>query len=141
MWKRRDSTGGIAPAGVGDECDAYLAGEWAEFCLAHGAPLPPWAWLNHVAHAPEAALARAVQPGRGPWTTPTEWDGLRRSVVESLFRHAEERRVTVSQLQRAVLVPIELSLFEHHDRRLGNNELLFRILSALRHPSAQAGPR
>jgi len=141
MWKRRDGDGVASTTGPGDECDAYLAGDWAEFCLAQGLPVPPWAWLNRVAHAPEAVLGGAVRRRPGPQLTPTEWDGLRRSVVESLFRHAAERGVTVSHLQRAVLVPIELSLFEHHDRRFGNSALLFRILSALRHPSAQAGPR
>jgi len=140
MWKWWEPEEGGAGRGLGDECDAFLAGEWAEYRRARGHEVPPWAWLNRVAHAPAHVLELAFRiPARGRETD--EWTRLRTCVVASLFRQADENRMTVTELQGAALVPIELVLFSTDDPPRSNPELLVLILAALSHPSAQAGPR
>jgi hypothetical protein len=140
MWKWWEPEEGGAGRGLGDECEAFLAGEWAEYRLARGQVVPPWAWLNRVAHAPANGLVLAIRIPSSARET-DEWTRLRTCVVESLFRQAEENRMTVTELQRAALVPIELALFAADGPPRPNLELLVLILAALSHPSAQAGPR
>jgi len=140
MWKWWEPEEGGAGRGLGDECEAFLAGEWAEYRRTRGRDVPAWAWLNRVAHAPAHVLVLAIRtPVYGRETD--EWSRLRTCVVESLFRQADEKRMTVAELQRAALVPIELALFADDGSPRRNPELLVQILAALRHPSAQAGPR
>ena len=42
------------------ECEAFLAGRWADTHRATGHPLPRWAWLNQAAHADLASLREAA---------------------------------------------------------------------------------
>jgi hypothetical protein len=140
MWKWWEPEERGAGLGLGDECEAFLAGEWAEYRLARGRDVPAWAWLNRVAHAPAHVLVLAIRtPSSGRETD--EWTRLRTCVVESLFRQADENGMTVAELQWAALVPIELILFANDGPPRPNPELLAQILAALTHPSAQAGPR
>lgn len=70
------------------------------------------------------------------------WTEFRSSVVDLLLKQAEDTGRSVEELQASVLVPIELALFARHDSRLpADAVLLVSILAALRHPSAQSGPR
>jgi hypothetical protein len=131
---------GSAGQGLGDECEAFLAGEWAEYRRARRQDVPTWAWLNRVAHAPAHGLVLAIRVPASARQT-DEWTRLWTCVVEALFRQADENGMTVAELQRATLVPIELTLFANDGLPQPNPELLVRILSALTHPSAQAGPR
>lgn len=126
--------------GLGDECEAWLAGRWAEHLDTRHQAVPSWAWLNQVAHASEEALQTMSQP---PEKNPRDdqWSWLRACVAEALIKRASERGVTVADLQRSVLVPIELALFGDESRRMGDTELMIMVLAALRHPSAHPGPR
>lgn len=146
MWKKarpndRDAETGAGDSGLGDECEAYLRGEWAEYLRAHGQAVPRWAWLNRVAHAPEEALRLAHR--RPVWCGQHEdvWTEFRSSVADLLFKQAEDSGRTVDELQASVLVPIELALFARHESRLpADAVLLVCILAALRHPSARPDP-
>ena len=146
MWKRarrndRDTKPGPGDAGLGDECEAYLRGEWAEYLRAHGQAVPRWAWLNRVAHAPEQAL-RLTHCGPA-WCGQHEdvWTEFRSYVADLLLKQAEDTGRTVEELQTSVLVPIELALFARDESRLPADAiLLVRIMAALRHPSARSGP-
>lgn len=138
-WKKRASNEPDPDGGLGEECEAWLAGRWAEYLAGLGEPVPRWAWLNQVAHASEKAV-RAMT--RLPTVNNDEWLRLRGCVAESLIKEAAGKGVSVAELQRSVLLPIESALF--HDAnlyRFGNPELMVRILAALHHPSAQPGSR
>jgi hypothetical protein len=146
MWKRTRPDDGNAEfgandGGLGDECEAYLRGEWAEFLLASGQGVPRWAWLNRVAHGPEKAL-RLMHRGPAWWGQHEDaWTEFRSPVVELLLKQAEETGRTVEEIQAGVLVPIELALFARDESRLpADAVLLVRVLAALRDPSAQSGP-
>ena len=141
MWwkKRTPKEPENRDAQLGDECEAWLEGRWAEYLAAHGEPVPSWAWLNQVTHASE----RAVRAMAGvPAFRSDDWFKLRGCVAEALLKEAAEKGVSIGELQRAVLLPIECALF--HDEglhRFGDPQLIIRILAALRHPSAQPGSR
>ena len=139
MWMRRAPKEPEQPGGVGDECEAWLAGEWAEYRTARGQGVPSWAWLNRVAHCPEQALRLMTR--MPAWTYRNdEWFRLRGCVAESLLKQAAEKRVSVDELQRSVLVPIECEMFGHDNPgRPANAQLMLRVLAALHHPSAQPG--
>ena len=140
MWsKKRASNEPDPDDGLGGECEAWLEGRWAEYLAVRGEPVPRWAWLNQVAHASEKAV-RAMT--RLPAVNDDEWFRLRGCVAESLIKEAAGKGVTVADLQRSVLLPIECALFGDESMyRFGNPELMVRILAALHHPSAQPGSR
>lgn len=138
-WKKRASNEPDPDGGLGDECEAWLAGAWAEYLAGQGEPVPHWAWLNQVAHGSEKAIRSMT---RLPAVNHDEWFRLRGCVAESLIKEAAGKGVSVADLQRSVLIPIECALFDDEGLyRFGNPELMVRILAALHHPSAQPGPR
>ena len=67
MRKRRAPKEPELSDGIGDECEAWLSGEWAEYLAAHGEEVPPWAWLNRVAHCSEQVLR--VMTRMPTWTS------------------------------------------------------------------------
>lgn len=146
MWNRArpnewDGKPDADDDGLGDECDAYLRGEWAEYLRARGYAVPRWAWLNRVAHAPEQAL-RLTQRDR-VWCGRHEddWTEFQSSLADLLLKQADDTGRTVEEIQASVLVPIELALFARDDSHLPADAiLLVRILAALRDPSERPGP-
>ena len=138
MWKRWEPAELSEPDSVGVECEAFLAGEWAEYREAHGDDVPHWAWLNRVAHAPEPALRVAARAPAWGQRSYDEWTRLRLCVAEGLVDQAAAKGVSASDLQRLALVPLELALFDDEQlSRLSDAELLGRVLTALQHPSGQ----
>ena len=142
MLKRWEPAELSGPHGLGDECEAFLAGEWAEYRAAHHEEVPHWAWLNRVTHAPETALRLAVRaPGWGQRPI-DDWTRLRLCVVDTLLEQAANKAVSVAELQHSALLPLELALFaDEETSQLTDAELLARSLAALRHPSSNPGPR
>ena len=138
MWERWEPAELSEPDSVGVECEAFLAGEWAEYREAHGDDVPHWAWLNRVAHVSETALRLAArEPVWGPRTY-DDWTRLRLCVAERLLEQATVKAMSVAQLQRLALVPLELALFgDERLSRLSDAELLGRALAALQHPLDQ----
>ena len=138
MTPTPEPDGPLRPAGVGEECDAFLAGEWAEHLAANGEPVPAWAWLNHVAHGPLEELRALTQTPAWGHASMKEWDRLQACVADTLFRRARQVSTDVPTLQRQVLVPLELMLLgDERVRRLGNPELLVYTLGLLRSSSSQ----
>lgn len=140
MWMRAQPDHQDAGEGVGEECEAFLRGEWAEYRRARGEDVPRWAWLNRVAHAPEQALRLMSPPGAISDRHVDGWTEFRFSVADALVKRADERGMAIAELQASVLVPIELALFARDDSRLpADAVLLVRILAALRRPSVESG--
>ena len=118
MWRRKkdnDATAGTDPVadclstGVGDECEAFLAGQLVAHFLNRRRPIPPVAWLNRVVHATANELAilavgitDTYQPGT--WTRAVSY--LARTVQE----RARETGRPVDEIQRELLLPLELEL-------------------------------
>jgi len=132
MWERRRfEPESVTAAGVGEECEAFVSGRWVEYLEARGELVPSWAWLNRVVHAdPEELRALRVPPRRHQLE---DWSQARTFLAVELLDLADERPEAAADLQRDVLVPFELALFDDADaRRLTPGQLLARILPLLR---------
>jgi hypothetical protein len=87
-----------------DECEAFLAGRWAETREDTTRPLPMWAWLNPIAHGDleqVRALAAVVDPPSGP-------ERLQAAVAQAVLGALPATELP--RVQREVLVPLELRL-------------------------------
>jgi hypothetical protein len=118
IWRKRDSrperAAAVHPAaltvGVGEECEAYLAGRLAYYFQAHGRPVPPVAWLNTVVHATPAELAvLSNELNRG--VPALAWRRAVGYLARSLLERSRETGRPLDQLQTELLVPLELELF------------------------------
>lgn len=92
-----------------EECTAFLHGAYPAWLAGHGLPVPPWAWLNPVAHATLTQLA-ALAAGRSEPVDaePQEsmsWAGVTMELAAQLVDVDD-----LAERQRRSLVPLELRL-------------------------------
>ena len=88
------------------ECQAFLDGRYAEMMEEAGATAPPWSWMNLLAHGTmdEIRLAAdAIQDAEG-------WRMAQAYVAGEMVEAIDGGRTTLRQLQRGVLVPLELDV-------------------------------
>ena len=81
-WWELEPLPADAPEELGDECEAFQAGRWAEFRSARGREVPSWAWLNQVAHVSETDLRVLVRARVWRRRKADEWTGLRAAEIE-----------------------------------------------------------
>jgi hypothetical protein len=107
MWRRSADS---VITELAQECEAFLGGRFAEEVGASGSRIPAWAWTNLLAHGTEDELraADAAVPTGAIAADPT-WHSAR-SYLASRVLDAAARYGPLEQLQRAVLLPIELEL-------------------------------
>jgi hypothetical protein len=87
-----------------DECEAFLAGHWAETREDNARPLPMWAWLNPIAHGDVEqvrALGAVANPSSGP-------ERLQAAVARAVLNAVSASELP--RVQRELLVPLELRL-------------------------------
>jgi len=103
MWRRRDDALGEE---LVEECESFLGGDYVERCETRGASVPPWAWMNVLAHGTEAEI-RAAAANR-----PEHDDGRQALafVAGELVDLIDDGRVDLEAFQRDVLVPLELDV-------------------------------
>lgn len=88
------------------ECEAFLAGAYADACHRLGLRAPVWTWLNEAAHADADrlhAIASAIEPAHADIERRTRAT-LARAVVSAMSDRS------LADLQRELLVPLELRL-------------------------------
>lgn len=90
---------------LGDECDAYVAGDYLAYARCHGLPLSAWMWLNEIAHGSPDHVAYAAANG-----SRHGWDGTSAVLAQALL--AATAGTDTSSIQRSVLVPLELELID-----------------------------
>jgi hypothetical protein len=93
------------------ECDVYLSGRYAEYLETRNRPIPDWAWLSVLAHAPPEQLRALVAQdphcdGR-PTRTTVWWQAVGFLAGEILSRQDSDQ--ILDELRRSVLVPLELT--------------------------------
>ena len=93
---------------LAEECEAFLAGRWADCRRLQDRPLPRWAWLNQAAHADVGRLREAAARPADK----TSWRGDDIQAVLARAVLAASASGDLARLQREVLVPLELRLMD-----------------------------
>ena len=119
--------------GVADECEAFISGSYAEFLAERGGDVPTWAVLNVLAHTDLDRLRTRAESGlvaeldqRQGWVTASRL--LRRELVELVG----EDEGLLANLQRTVLIPLELQLARESDTELEPRAVVVSTRAALR---------
>ena len=91
---------------LADECEAYIAGQYAGIWPASSGTLPAWVQLNEVAHAPLAHLVTVADraPSDGVATT---WPDVRALLARMLVEVADHDEGEARRLQMEILQPLE----------------------------------
>lgn len=120
------------------ECEAFLAGTYADFVEALGGRVPGWAWANLLAHgclddlrtaATVLHFARSVHPSGG-------WRSARGYLADEVVGLVDGGTWSLPDLQAQVLVPLELRLVSERTRVTTPTALVTAVRAAL-----GAGPR
>lgn len=96
-------------------CEALLEGSYVEQLEEWGSPVPPWAWMNLLAHATDETLRQAAT-GRPPrrLRRTDVWHRARCYLAGEVLDAAAQLG-TLRSVQAQILVPLELELM--HCRR------------------------
>ena len=114
------------------DCEAFLLGTYVEHLEMRTRPVPVWAWTNLLAHGSREDLSAAAADRHGGWSSSHRWR-LARALVASEVLQAVRRGATLADLQREVLVPIELAIADHRGARAWTQQRwLDTVRSALR---------
>lgn len=94
-----------------EDCEAFLAGRYLGGSNA-GATAPSWSWFARVAHGSVESLERLSGPIAASELRPEAlpWWRATRALATAVLTTAEERGIEVIELQRRVLIPLELAL-------------------------------
>lgn len=110
---------------------AFLLGHYAERLERQSVVVPVWAWTNLLAHGTEdelraeMACTRCGSVGSGAWRAARAY--LATEVLEAAGRES-----TLPELQRQVLVPLELSLATRSEvQRWNRQQWVAAVRSAL----------
>ncbi len=128
--------------GIGEECDAYLRGEYVEYASAMGWNIPVWAWINAVAHADQERLARLAVFGFRHDIAPAgrrEWNRAVSCIASAVLDEASRPGRELAELQSALFIPLELLLIEDESTwDLSPNQMVAVAVAVLRrHPSSR----
>jgi hypothetical protein len=110
------------------ECEAFLTSEFAESSVPAGEPVPVWAWINLLAHGTEEQLRREVIMPAGS----DNWHRARSLLAARLFANAAAGGTSLAEIQRDVLVPLELEMISSRTvDRWDPPQLVIGVLGAL----------
>ena len=128
--------------GVGEECDAYLRGDYVEYARTMGWEIPVWAWINAVAHADEEKLARLAVFGlRHDLSVGVrrEWNRAVSCIASAILEEASRPDRDLAEIQASLFVPLELLLIDDRSTwDLSPNQLVAVAVAVLRrHPSSR----
>lgn len=106
MWHRGPSSSAGA---LVVECEAVLAGSYAEHLRQRHCPAPPWAWMNLLAHGAVEDLRRASALIGGSGRA-QQWMAARAYLAGEVLGLVDQGLCPLDELQREVLIPLELRL-------------------------------
>jgi len=121
------------------DAEAFLAGEYANHLRRHRVAVPGWARLNRLAHGDLASLHQCRRPlataksaAFADWPEES-WRRAQQLLATELLKLVDNDPDKLSQVQRSVLVPLELRLIHvEEERSLTALELVQSTRSALR---------
>jgi hypothetical protein len=89
------------------ELEALLRGTYVEYLERRGHHVPPWAWINLLAHGSEDALRRAARTRRRRFFNVDGWRHARGYLAGEVIA-AAQRAGSLREIQTTVLIPLEL---------------------------------
>jgi hypothetical protein len=127
--------------GIGEECDAFLRGEYVEYASAMGWDTPVWAWMNAIAHADENRLAQIAVFGFRhdiALAGRREWNRAASCIASAVLDEVSRSGRRLTDLQNSLFIPLELLLIEDQSTwGLSSNQLVAVAVAVLRrHPSS-----
>lgn len=122
---QRDEGGELAAA-----CEAVLRGRYVEHLEERHCRVPAWAWVNLLAHGSAEDLENATSlAGDGQ---PQRWRAARAYLAGEILGVADRGGTSLRDLQRDVLVPLELHLASSEPTRGSRpGDLVTGVLAAL----------
>jgi hypothetical protein len=116
MWSRSERSKGHYLKSQGRqlvaECESFLVGELPAVFEDEGLPVPEWAWLSMLAHAPSDGLVRPMDggtTGRFRGQLNVVWLRAVDLLAQELIMVADRTGCTVEELQHDVLLDVELN--------------------------------
>jgi hypothetical protein len=112
IFRRFDRWTTWGGSGVADEAEAFLEGRLLERQRADGAGgrVPPWMWLNTVAHGGLAEIVALADQRASGLSGGAAWRNARSQVARELTSLCGGDERVLHLLQAEVLVPLELRL-------------------------------
>lgn len=120
-------------------CEAFLAGRSAEHLAARRLRVPPWAWINLLAHGSADAIEAARRTDVAVADATAPWRAARADLAREVLEAAAAAGTSLDDLQRRVLVPLEFELMRWPAALWDPRHVVLRVLSVLRHPSGSSG--
>jgi hypothetical protein len=90
------------------ELEALLGGTYAEYLERRGRRVPPWAWINLLAHGSESDLQDAIRSRRRPLLDVNMWRHARGYLAGEVLEAARQVG-SLEAVQAAALIPLELA--------------------------------
>jgi hypothetical protein len=113
------------------ELEALLRGAYVEYLERRGRPVPPWAWINLLAHGSEDTLRSAARSRHRRFLDVNVWRHARGYLAGEVL-DAARRTGSLGAFQAAVLVPLELShLAAPPSRRTRPGQWAASVLAAI----------
>lgn len=140
MWRPAHSARSRRAEALGrqlvGECESFLAGRYPSVLQDHGLPVPGWAWLSVLAHAPTESLAEHATGGlrrRSLDATTAQWQQAVALLAQELVTTAYHTGCRVEELQHSLIFDIELepSRSVFFACRAGPNQLVAEVRQAL----------
>jgi hypothetical protein len=98
------------------ECEQVLLGRYVERLEGLGQPVPVWAWTNLLAHGEEVDLRGRTAPPSGRWSrSSSDWEPARSFLAGEVLDLIDGGPLSLMELQRSVLIPLELELAANAD--------------------------
>ena len=124
------------------ECGAFFAGRYAQYLESKGRSVPQWVWLNVLAHGGPDDVDALVR-GDFVWlgcSDATVWHDALSFLAQELLDQSVRQNLSLAELQRLTLVPVELELAGLRAPSMDPNAFVGRVRSAIaRHPSSRHG--
>ncbi len=112
-------------------CERLLDGTAVELFSAGRDPIPEWIWVNTLAHATEETLLRIASRSRpvgDPHPEERAWELTFSYLARAILAHSGKVGTPLQEIQRKVLLPIELASTAH---QVGPSTLVRLILAGL----------
>ena len=124
------------------ECEAFLSGRYAPCLASRGGSVPPWAWLNLLAHG-EPDDIKALANGDPHWrgcSGASVWHDALSFLAQEMVAQAIRQNLLLAELQRLSLIPLELELAGSREPSTSPTTFVGRVRHAIaRHPSSRSG--